>query len=631
MFAFLTSPAVVGVTSEPLDTARFDSLPKEEFETVAPPIGRMVARLAIGEDPDDEMMDEPPPLSPPIMLDEAQLRRLAKRDHAAKEILSTEKHYNRVLIVIQKVFLPRLRSAVGRTGEILDKKAIDEIFSNIEDIMPVNAMLLELLRDKIESRHWNPATSCLGEIFMKLAPFLKMYSTYYANFSKALAVISDKMSKRPAFERFLKDMARLPECGGLRLDAFLLEPIQRIPRYKMLLEELMKYTDPEHPDFEKLNKAVNIVSQVASQMNEKVRLHEMFLEMLNIQRSLVGFNEVLLMPGRRLVRSGPVTKICRSSNQVRQLILFTDILIYARPISTKFGGDDSPLFYYKQKIYLDRCSVADVPDSESYSNTFQIIGHQKSFSVFVDSPAEKAKWMRAIQSVIAELEECRRSLRTSVVGESDFFQAPVWVPNQERSNCKLCSGEFTLLRRRHHCRKCGGIVCSSCSSKSFVIPAFKDKPRQVARACDTCFEAILNDGVLKPASPPLSALSLNRPESTEPFERRRDRSSVLSTTSTLSLSRASVLWNYERCSLCGDSLGLTNPKRYCPDCNRTVCLGCSSKSPKTHACDACFYNIPPSQVVVFESGGGWSSAFGGGGGGLVDHNDEDDDDAMAAD
>ncbi|KAI9345986.1 hypothetical protein DFJ73DRAFT_761361 [Zopfochytrium polystomum] len=567
MFAFLGSPATTAVAPEPSQTPRFDSLPKEEMEAAGPMISRIVARMAVGEQLEDELMDEPPPLSPPVPIarDEAYLRRMVKRDHAAKEILSTEKHYNKVLLVIQKVFLPRLRSVVGRAGEILDKKAIDEIFSNIEDIMPVNAMLLELLQDKIESPHWNPATSCLGEIFMKLAPFLKMYSTYYANFSKALAVISDKMSKRPAFERFLKEMARLPECSGLRLDAFLLEPIQRIPRYKMLLEELMKYTDADHPDFEKLSKAVNIVSQVASQMNEKVRLHEMFLEMLNIQ-------------------SGQVTKGAD------------------RPISTKFGVDDNNLYYYKQKLYLDRCSVTDVPDSEY-------------------SPQEKEKWMKAIQSVITELEECRRSLRTSVVGENDFFQAPVWVPNQARSNCKLCSGDFTLIRRR-----------------SFVIPAFKDKPRQVARACDTCFESILNDGVLKPASPPLSTASLNRPDSTEPFEGKRNRSSMLSTTSTISLSNANLLWTYERCTLCGDTLCMTNPKvsphhrnlftadatptrkandspsfpstqRHCHDCSRVVCYGCSSKDREKAQCDACFYDIPPSQVVVFESGG-WSSALG---------------------
>jgi hypothetical protein len=54
--------------------------------------------------------------------------------------------------------------------------------------------------------------------------------------------------------------------------------------------------------------------------------------------------------------------------------------------------------------------------------------------------------------------------------------SPRWQPDSSTSTCALCSSVFTLLRRRHHCRTCGHIICSSCSSHTLVKH----------RVCDRC-------------------------------------------------------------------------------------------------------------------------------------------------
>ena len=40
---------------------------------------------------------------------------------------------------------------------------------------------------------------------------------------------------------------------------------------------------------------------------------------------------------------------------------------------------------------------------------------------------------------------------------------PVWQPNKDVTKCNLCKATFTLLRRKHHCRECGKIMCNDCS------------------------------------------------------------------------------------------------------------------------------------------------------------------------
>ena len=60
-----------------------------------------------------------------------------------------------------------------------------------------------------------------------------------------------------------------------------------------------------------------------------------------------------------------------------------------------------------------------------------------------------------------------------------------WVKDDDVHECMVCNTRrFTLLNRRHHCRRCGRVVCSNCSSRVTLIDSI---PR---RTCDDCFRAI---------------------------------------------------------------------------------------------------------------------------------------------
>ncbi|EKX42553.1 hypothetical protein GUITHDRAFT_56318, partial [Guillardia theta CCMP2712] len=52
-----------------------------------------------------------------------------------------------------------------------------------------------------------------------------------------------------------------------------------------------------------------------------------------------------------------------------------------------------------------------------------------------------------------------------------------WVPDDAAAACKVCSAEFGFIRRRHHCRMCGNVVCNSCSGH---------RPRG-KRVCSQCY------------------------------------------------------------------------------------------------------------------------------------------------
>ncbi|XP_077122109.1 RUN and FYVE domain-containing protein 1-like isoform X2 [Ranitomeya variabilis] len=62
-----------------------------------------------------------------------------------------------------------------------------------------------------------------------------------------------------------------------------------------------------------------------------------------------------------------------------------------------------------------------------------------------------------------------------------------WLKDDEATGCKQCNKEFSISRRKHHCRNCGDIFCNTCSSNELSLPSY---PKPV-RVCDTCHNLLL--------------------------------------------------------------------------------------------------------------------------------------------
>lgn len=65
--------------------------------------------------------------------------------------------------------------------------------------------------------------------------------------------------------------------------------------------------------------------------------------------------------------------------------------------------------------------------------------------------------------------------------------APFWTPDSEATNCLHCNVKFTVVKRRHHCRACGLVLCSKCCCLKHKL-TYMDN--QEARVCTKCFEVL---------------------------------------------------------------------------------------------------------------------------------------------
>ncbi|KAF7283627.1 smad anchor for receptor activation isoform X2 [Rhynchophorus ferrugineus] len=86
-------------------------------------------------------------------------------------------------------------------------------------------------------------------------------------------------------------------------------------------------------------------------------------------------------------------------------------------------------------------------------------------------------------------------------------QAPLWIPDSDAVACLHCDMKFTVLKRRHHCRACGLVLCSKCCNLKFKL----DYMNADARVCNKCFEILNRDTNSTSSSDHNTPLSGNSP------------------------------------------------------------------------------------------------------------------------
>ncbi|XP_059169715.1 FYVE, RhoGEF and PH domain-containing protein 6-like isoform X2 [Physella acuta] len=462
----------------------------------------------IEEIPSSESESEPEPDKEEIY---AQ-RKAKKVFFIAKEIMSSESTFVDVLRLLNLDFRVHVSMATERLGQpVIPTETLNKILDYLPQLLNFNEDLLKDLTERIEKWEINPRIS---DVFVKKGPFLKLYSTYISNFENATSLLENSAKKYPAFATALKEFEMSPRCAHLALKHFMLKPIQRIPQYKLLLQDYLKNLSPLSLDYKDTITALNIVSAVADHANESMRHGDNVQKLLEIQRSLIGQFEVI-QPGRILIKQGELQKLSRKEMQPRMFFLFNDVLLYTTGTATG----------YKINNILPLAGMkVNAPKLEDYRYEFNIIGFQRSFTLSASTPKEKEDWVSALQGAIDK--NAKRHQTFDPLKQSKDFvlgaKAPLWVPDARVTMCMVCLVEFTLTWRRHHCRSCGRIICSHCSDNKAPLQYLNNKP---ARVCDHCYTQLhaeilkrieaaeLQKSVSPPVSPPAREDSAASPTS----------------------------------------------------------------------------------------------------------------------
>ncbi|XP_066574404.1 lateral signaling target protein 2 homolog isoform X2 [Amia ocellicauda] len=144
------------------------------------------------------------------------------------------------------------------------------------------------------------------------------------------------------------------------------------------------------------------------------------------------------------------------------------------------------------RLFVCISGVADQLQTNYASDLRSIL--KTLFEVMATKPEaedkDKQKKGQGLRS--AALEDCTLCQETVSSSElaakardGQFEDPPDWVPDEACSYCTACKAPFTVIRRKHHCRSCGKIFCSRCSSHCAPLPRYGQvKP---VRVCTHCY------------------------------------------------------------------------------------------------------------------------------------------------
>ncbi|KAJ3361347.1 hypothetical protein GGF32_007393 [Allomyces javanicus] len=342
----------------------------------------------------------------PLSEEEARAAKAARnRARAVKEIVGTEATYVDMLAVLLESVVFPFREVAKNPPK---KSAIapddpQKLFSNIEEIHAFHRSLLDGLQERYAL--WDE-TSTISDIFLTISPFLKMYKMYMANYPIALETLT-RLRTGPSkqygdFQKLLKVAHESPDFKGLDIQSFLILPIQRIPRYILLLEQLVHYTSDSHPDYDGLTKCIVELRKTADHINAELHKYESRKKVLDLQNQIIGRTTPLLAPARRFLHMGDVQTPMLMAHDDRTVMLFTDLILVTKRV--KDGQYELKSEFDLANMYV---KAEDQPGSSTY--LFHLVatdGAKHTYALSCTTKKERNKWVHLIDTAINDLQAC---------------------------------------------------------------------------------------------------------------------------------------------------------------------------------------------------------------------------------
>ncbi|XP_076280533.1 rho guanine nucleotide exchange factor 38 [Lasioglossum baleicum] len=209
-------------------------------------------------------------------------KRADQRQNVISELVITEKDYVRGLNLTYETFNLYNPSALESLG--ID---VPTLFGNIFEVIQVAQELLDMILKAMKGCDEEQQT--VGPCFTKMAEKLKnVYVKYCGNHEAALVLLKKYETNEEIMAVFGKGIDTLRgQVACFDMSSILIKPVQRILKYPLILYELVKCTDDDHPDKPMVEEAWKVMTAVASHINEYKRRKDLVSKYLDNDNTLI--------------------------------------------------------------------------------------------------------------------------------------------------------------------------------------------------------------------------------------------------------------------------------------------------------------------------------------------------------
>jgi len=314
-----------------------------------------------------------------------------------RELVNTEKSYFENLSAIDK-------GLCFPTTKILTEDEHKLVFSNLSILVAAHNKFFEIL--KKELKDWS-TTSLVGKIFLNHTQFITQYESYLTNYVSSLVYLVAYKKKKPDFTQvFSKFEESQAETTMLKTPSFLIMPVQRIPRYILLLRDIHKYTWESSEDYLLLKEAISNLDSELQKINSKIEptLYPRMKKVLDALESIDGFTGDILNQDRELLREGPLhlkksKKKTKAKEKVKRKqaysFLFNDIYLFCSIITE---GNTNLKYLTQGMIEIKQITAIATEGQTNIQVSFESSGVTINWILSTTTPEDRDQWLSLFQS-----------------------------------------------------------------------------------------------------------------------------------------------------------------------------------------------------------------------------------------
>jgi len=231
------------------------------------------------------------------------------RQEVIFEIIRTEEEYVRDLRLIEQKFIQPIKEDEQTYRNKQLPENLNKVFNSISYFLFIHEVISTCLKERQEQQE--PLVRNISDILSAYAWVFRAYAPYLIHYEAALKELNDSIRKKDKLGRRVK---KLGGCRNLPLTTYLLKPFQRLLQYPLLIQNLLKCTNRDGPDYEDTVTLKKKLDGILRDVEEQKLAHENKQRLRELESRIHGLGGFkLAVDNRQLLGERPA---CQKSDSL---------------------------------------------------------------------------------------------------------------------------------------------------------------------------------------------------------------------------------------------------------------------------------------------------------------------------
>jgi len=150
------------------------------------------------------------------------------------------------------------------------------IMPSLTPIIEISQYLVLAFEARLAENGGNFQDMLVGDLFVTIeGELLSRYSPYVMDYELSIFNLARFKKARPMFASFLQVLQDSPKTRFRNMDDYQITVVQRLPRYMLLLSDLVKNTRVDHVDYVPMTRALESIKTGIENLNSEKKLHQL--------------------------------------------------------------------------------------------------------------------------------------------------------------------------------------------------------------------------------------------------------------------------------------------------------------------------------------------------------------------